>query len=62
MLYTDGLVETPGRTLDDGLSRLRQHAAALAHRPLPSFTDQLLERVHPPGHDDVALLALQIPS
>jgi serine phosphatase RsbU (regulator of sigma subunit) len=61
LLYTDGLVEAPGQTLDDGLSRLRQHAAALAHRPLPSFTDQLLRRVQPPGHDDVALLALRTP-
>ncbi|MGW4568354.1 SpoIIE family protein phosphatase [Streptomyces sp. NPDC004561] len=61
LLYTDGLVEAPGRTLDEGLNRLRQHAAALAHRPLPSFTDQLLHRVHPPGLDDVALLALRTP-
>ncbi|WP_251091576.1 GAF domain-containing SpoIIE family protein phosphatase [Streptomyces sp. Caat 7-52] len=61
LLYTDGLVEAPGRTLDDGLNRLRQHAAALAHRRLPSYTDHLLHRVHPPGHDDVALLALQTP-
>ncbi|MFF8592128.1 SpoIIE family protein phosphatase [Streptomyces sp. NPDC015220] len=62
LLYTDGLVEAPGRTLDEGLDRLRQHAAALAHRPLPSFTDQLLRRVQPPGHDDVALLALRTPA
>ncbi|MGW7820053.1 SpoIIE family protein phosphatase [Streptomyces puniciscabiei] len=62
LLYTDGLIERPGHTLDDGLNRLRQHAAALAHRPLPSFTDQLLHRVHPPGHDDVALLALRTPA
>ncbi|MCX4419387.1 SpoIIE family protein phosphatase [Streptomyces mirabilis] len=62
LLYTDGLVEAPGHTLDDGLNRLRQHAAALAHHPLPSFTDQLLHRVHPPGHDDVALLALRTPA
>ncbi|MEU9474499.1 SpoIIE family protein phosphatase [Streptomyces sp. NPDC048191] len=62
LLYTDGLVEAPGRTLDDGLNWLRQHAAALAHRPLPSFTDQLLHRVHPPGLDDVALLALRTPA
>ncbi|WP_225849209.1 SpoIIE family protein phosphatase [Streptomyces sp. HPF1205] len=61
LLYTDGLVEAPGRTLDEGLDRLRQHAAALAHRPLTSFTDRLLHRVHPPGHDDVALLALRTP-
>ncbi|WP_437114113.1 SpoIIE family protein phosphatase [Streptomyces collinus] len=62
LLYTDGLIEKPGHTLDDGLTRLRQHAAALAHRPLPSFTDQLLHRVQPPGLDDVALLALRTPS
>jgi serine phosphatase RsbU (regulator of sigma subunit) len=61
VFYTDGLIEAPGRTLDEGLERLRQHAAALAHRPLPSFTDQLLRRVQPPGHDDVALLALRTP-
>ncbi|GAB1332355.1 SpoIIE family protein phosphatase [Streptomyces sennicomposti] len=61
VLYTDGLVEKPGDTIDDGLNRLRQHAAALAHRPLPSFTDQLLHRVRPPGLDDVALLTLRTP-
>jgi PAS domain S-box-containing protein len=61
LLYTDGLIEAPGRTLDDGLEALRQHAAALAHRPLQSFTDQLLARVQPPGHDDVALLAVRTP-
>ncbi|MER7192838.1 SpoIIE family protein phosphatase [Streptomyces flaveolus] len=62
LLYTDGLIEVPGRTLDEGLDRLRQHAAALAHRPLPSFADQLLRRVQPPGLDDVALLALRTPA
>ncbi|WP_030348604.1 SpoIIE family protein phosphatase [Streptomyces sp. NRRL S-1022] len=61
LLYTDGLIEAPGQTLDEGLHRLRQHAAALAHRPLPSFTDQLLRRVQPPGIDDVALLTLRTP-
>ncbi|NUS16372.1 MAG: SpoIIE family protein phosphatase [Streptomyces sp.] len=59
LLYTDGLIEAPGRTLDEGLDRLRQHAAALAHRPLSALPDQLLQRVHPPGHDDIALLALR---
>ncbi|MEU6105763.1 SpoIIE family protein phosphatase [Streptomyces flaveolus] len=62
LLYTDGLIEAPGRTLDEGMDRLRQHAAALAHRPLPSFADQLLRRVRPPGLDDVALLALRTPA
>ncbi|MFF5307851.1 SpoIIE family protein phosphatase [Streptomyces massasporeus] len=62
VLYTDGLIEAPRRTLDEGLKQLSQHAAALAHRPLASFTDQLLHRVRPAGNDDdVALLALRIP-
>ncbi|MEU3934228.1 SpoIIE family protein phosphatase [Streptomyces sp. NPDC029044] len=62
VLYTDGLVEAPRRTLDEGLERLRQHAAALAHRPLASFTDQLLRRVRPSGNDDdVAVLAVRVP-
>ncbi|MDO0929392.1 SpoIIE family protein phosphatase [Streptomyces sp. TG1A-8] len=63
VLYTDGLIEAPGHSIDTGLNRLRQHAAALAHRPLASFTDQLLRRVRPVRNDDdVALLALRPPT
>ncbi|MEU6366414.1 SpoIIE family protein phosphatase [Streptomyces sp. NPDC046931] len=62
LLYTDGLIEAAGHSLDEGLARLRQHAAALAHRPLASFTDQLLRRVRPADNDDdVALLTLRTP-
>ncbi len=62
LLYTDGLIESAGHSLDEGLGRLRQHAAALAHRPLAAFTDHLLRRVRPEDNDDdVALLALRIP-
>ncbi|MFF0204612.1 SpoIIE family protein phosphatase [Streptomyces sp. NPDC005017] len=60
ILYTDGLVESRGHTLDEGLERLRRHAASLAHRPLESFTDELLQRARPPDNDDdVALLAVR---
>ncbi|GAA2454416.1 SpoIIE family protein phosphatase [Streptomyces glaucus] len=63
LLYTDGLVESPGRSIDEGLDRLRRHAAALAHRPLESLADRLLAQVRPPlNDDDVALLAVRIPS
>ncbi|MET9762811.1 SpoIIE family protein phosphatase [Streptomyces sp. NPDC006372] len=63
VLYTDGLIEEPGHTLDEGLNRLSRHAAALAHRPLASFTDHLLRRVRPAANDDdVALLALRTPT
>ncbi len=62
LLYTDGLIEAAGHSLDEGLGRLRQHAAALAHRPLAAFTDHLLRRVRPVDNDDdVALLALRTP-
>ncbi|MEU3844295.1 SpoIIE family protein phosphatase [Streptomyces sp. NPDC028635] len=62
VMYTDGLIEERGHSLDEGLQRLRRHAAALAHRPLDSFTDQLLRRVRPADNDDdVALLALRTP-
>ncbi|MGF0175798.1 SpoIIE family protein phosphatase [Streptomyces sp. Marseille-Q5077] len=63
VLYTDGLVEEPGLTIDVGLNRLRRHAAALVHRPLTAFADQVLRRVRPTENDDdVALLALRAPA
>jgi serine phosphatase RsbU (regulator of sigma subunit) len=64
VLYTDGLVERRDRPIDDGLERLRKHAASLAHRPLAAFTDLLLERTRLTGEDnddDVAILALRTP-
>ncbi len=63
VLYTDGLIEAPRRSLDIGLSELRRHAAALAQRPLEAFCDLLLSRVRPADNtDDIALLALRTPS
>ncbi|MGW0083047.1 SpoIIE family protein phosphatase [Streptomyces sp. NPDC003393] len=60
LLYTDGLIESPHHGLDEGLGRLRRHAASLAHRPLETFADQVLERARPPDNDDdVALLAVR---
>ncbi|MFE9707479.1 SpoIIE family protein phosphatase [Streptomyces sp. NPDC005930] len=62
LLYTDGLVESPHRSIDRGLDRLRRHAAALARRPLPRFCDALLHGVRPDDNDDdVAMLALRTP-
>ncbi|MFS4097152.1 SpoIIE family protein phosphatase [Streptomyces sp. AF1A] len=62
LLYTDGLVESPGHSLGEGLDHLRRHAASLAHRPLESFTDQLLTRARSADNDDdVALLAVRVP-
>ncbi|MFJ9036974.1 SpoIIE family protein phosphatase [Streptomyces sp. NPDC102406] len=63
LLYTDGLVESPHRTIDHGLDRLRRYAASLARRPLDSFCDSLLQQVRPGDNDDdVAMLALRTPA
>lgn len=65
VLYTDGLVESRDRPIDDGLDQLRKHAASLAHRPLTAFTDLLLERARPVGSrndDDIAILTLRTPA
>ncbi|MFJ8142314.1 SpoIIE family protein phosphatase [Streptomyces sp. NPDC096013] len=62
LLYTDGLVESPHHSIDHGLDRLSRHAASLAHRPLDSFCDQLLDHVRPHDNDDdVAMIALRTP-
>ncbi|MFG2424852.1 SpoIIE family protein phosphatase [Streptomyces sp. NPDC048448] len=63
LLYTDGLVESPHHSIDQGLERLRRHAASLAHRPLDAFCDLLLEQARPGDNDDdVAMLALRTPA
>ncbi|MFF5310282.1 SpoIIE family protein phosphatase [Streptomyces massasporeus] len=62
LLYTDGLIEIPGSDLDTGLARLRRHALALADEPLDTLCDQLPARMPPGSTDDVALLALRLPS
>ncbi|MDI9832907.1 GAF domain-containing SpoIIE family protein phosphatase [Streptomyces sp. KAU_LT] len=63
VLYTDGLIEARRQSLDTGLENLRRHAASLVHRGLDDFADQLLRRTRPHDNDDdVALLALRLPS
>ncbi|WP_306947736.1 PP2C family protein-serine/threonine phosphatase [Streptomyces sp. B4I13] len=60
LLYTDGLVERRGESLSTGLTRLRQHAAALSGEPLDTFCDELLAGLAPNHADDVALLAARL--
>ncbi|HYH30662.1 MAG TPA: GAF domain-containing SpoIIE family protein phosphatase [Pseudonocardia sp.] len=62
LFYTDGLVENRRESIDAGLTRLRQHASALARHDIDEFCDQLLARLAPEGTDDVALLALRLPA
>jgi hypothetical protein len=60
MFYTDGVIETRGRDLDDGLAWLRGVArtAVLAHG-FPGVARAVLRRV-PRGKDDRAVLVLDL--
>ncbi len=61
LLYTDGLIERPGETLDQGFARLQSAAARCADLPAGDICAELLERMCPPGGytDDVVVLALR---
>lgn len=60
LLYTDGLVERRGQSLDDGTAVLRQAFAELGGLPLPDLADALLTRLAGTGEDDVALVAMRL--
>ena len=66
MLFTDGLIERAGESLDRGLLRLVQRAAALSppdgrDEPVDTLPDRLLEVLQGPAEDDIAVLAVQVP-
>ncbi len=59
LLYTDGLVEHRGTSLDDGSAWLVERVAGLVDLPLPDFCDELLAELSGGAADDVALLAIR---
>jgi anti-anti-sigma factor len=60
VLYTDGLVERRGATIDDGLANLLQ-AAAGSNGDIESLCDRLVKALGADdSSDDVALLALRL--
>jgi len=61
LLYSDGLIERPGRSIDDGLALLRE-AAAEAPRAPEALLDAVLETMlgSEERRDDVAVLAARI--
>jgi serine phosphatase RsbU (regulator of sigma subunit) len=63
LLYTDGLVERRGASLDEGSAWLCRELGALHELPLEELCDRLLQRLPDALDDDVALLALRaVPS
>ncbi len=61
LLYTDGLVEHRGRSVSDGLDRLRQIGATLAAKPLEQLCDSLISQLAARSGNDACLLGLRIP-
>lgn len=61
LLYTDGLIERVGESLDDGFERLLSAAAACADLPVESVCAELLSQMTPSAgyRDDVVVLALR---
>ncbi|KUL34414.1 hypothetical protein ADL22_30365 [Streptomyces sp. NRRL F-4489] len=57
LLFTDGLIERAGESLDEGMARLREQTAALAREPLDVFCDELIIKLGADSADDIAVLA-----
>ncbi len=61
VLYTDGLVERRGQTLDEGMERLRSMVAAHRSGPVLTLLQRLLRGLpDPEHHDDVCALAVRL--
>ncbi|MFI0449572.1 PP2C family protein-serine/threonine phosphatase [Actinomadura sp. 6N118] len=58
LLYTDGLVETPGRDLDAGIDRLLGEAERLVPEGFRVGARELVERMHAARDDDCALVLI----
>ena len=66
VLYTDGLIERAGESLDRGLFRLVQRAAALEppdgdEQDVDTLPHGLLDVLQGPAEDDIAVLVVHVP-
>ncbi|MEU7381924.1 MULTISPECIES: SpoIIE family protein phosphatase [unclassified Streptomyces] len=61
IFFTDGLVEHPQHSIDEGLDALAALATAHADQPLEDLVRTLAGGHPSDGHDDVAILALRTP-
>jgi serine phosphatase RsbU (regulator of sigma subunit) len=60
VMFTDGLVESRGETLDDGIHRLVAQIEELP-RDLDQLCDRLIaDRLEEDPQDDIALLAVEV--
>ena len=60
VLFTDGLVESRGKSIDDGLERLRAFAAGYAN--VETLCTGIVDRLVPEQRpDDIAVIAVRVP-
>lgn len=62
LLYTDGLIERRTEPFDRGMTRLRQQASALSGTDVETFCDKLLAQARGANEDDIAVIAVRLPS
>jgi PAS domain S-box-containing protein len=61
LMYTDGLIERPGSTIDEGIDQLVGLLAGLAGAPLDELCDGVLHGMLPgTPRDDVAIVAFRL--
>ena len=61
LLYTDGLIERRGSSLDAGLELLCRHLRDLVQLPVEELADEVLDRMLPETpSDDVALVVVRL--
>jgi PAS domain-containing protein len=60
-LYTDGLVETPGTSLDDALVDLAERVTQARDEPMHALADAIIDHAaqDSPRNDDIALLLIE---
>lgn len=62
LFFTDGLIERPDRSLEEGLAALAALAAEHAALDTEEFVTALADKRPSDGHDDLAVLALRAPA
>ena len=61
VLYTDGLIETRARSLDEGMDRLRDEVAGQRDEPVAELAAAVVRALHDDEHtDDVCLLTARV--
>ncbi|MEU6890312.1 SpoIIE family protein phosphatase [Streptomyces sp. NPDC046557] len=62
LLYTDGLIEVPGESIDRGLQRLARAAVETVGGERPEPLSRLLATLRPGRRDDVCVLDIHLPA